>query len=309
MNATYVDTARLLTEIAPVVFESGIFALKGGTAINLFLRDMPRLSVDLDLVFIDHRIPRAKALAAINESLRAGRDRLVKRGFKVHAISASDMGETKLLVQRDDLSVKVEVNTVIRGAVHPTQTRALTAAASDALMADLELPLLSPEDIYGGKLVAAMDRQHPRDLFDVMELLTHGGITPAIRRAFVVYLASHSRTLHEVLFPPQKDIQLAYEGSFAGMTTQPVRLEALLDTRERLFRELPAALDANEREFLRTLVRARPDWSLLDIPHLKELPAIRWRLQNLEHLSHSQPSRFRALATALDDLWDRTKGN
>ena len=185
------------------------------------------------------------------------RDQLAKRGFKVQAVSAADMGETKLLVQRDDLSVKIEVNTVIRGTVHPTQTMALTAAASDALMADLELPLLSPEDIYGGKLVAAMDRQHPRDLFDVMELFAHGGITPEIRRAFVVYLASHNRTIHEVLFPTPKDIRLAYEGSFAGMTTEPVTMEALLETRERLFRELPAALDANEREFLRTLVRAQ----------------------------------------------------
>jgi predicted nucleotidyltransferase component of viral defense system len=300
MNPIYVATARLLTEIAPVVFESGLFALKGGTAINLFLRDMPRLSVDLDLVFTDHRLPRAQALAAINEALRVMRDRLVTRGFKVRTVSAADMGETKLLVQRGGLSVKIEVNTVIRGAVYPTQTRALTAAASDALMADLELPLLS-SDIYGGKLVAAMDRQHPRDLFDIVGLYAHGGITPEIRRAFVVYLASHNRTLHEVLFTTPKDIQLAYEGSFVGMTTEPVKLEALLETRERLLRELPAALDANEREFLRTLVRARPDWSLLDIPHLAELPAIRWRLQNLEQLSRSQPARFRALATALDE--------
>ncbi len=301
MNPTYVATARLLTEIAPVVFESGIFALKGGTAINLFLRDMPRLSVDLDLVFTDHRLPRAEALAAINEALRAGRDRLAKRGFRVQAVSAADMGETRLLVQRDDLSVKVEVNTVIRGTVHPPQTMSLTAAASEALMADLELPLLSSEDIYGGKLVAAMDRQHPRDLFDVMELFAHNGITPEIRRAFVVYLASHNRTLHEVLFPTPKDIRLAYEGSFAGMTTEPVTLETLLETRERLFRELPAALDANEREFLRTLVRAEPEWSLLGIPHLKELPAIRWRLQNLQQLARTSPQRFRALADALDE--------
>ncbi|MEQ1758748.1 MAG: nucleotidyl transferase AbiEii/AbiGii toxin family protein [Vicinamibacterales bacterium] len=192
MNPTYMATARLLTEIAPVVFESGIFALKGGTAINLFLRNVPRLSVDLDLVFTDHRTPRAEALAAINEALRAGRDRLAKRGFKVQAVSAADMGETRLLVQRNDLSVKIEVNTVIRGTVYPTQTRALTAEASDALMADLEIPLLSPEDIYGGKLVAAMDRQHPRDLFDVMELFAHGGITRESRRAFVVYLASRT---------------------------------------------------------------------------------------------------------------------
>lgn len=222
----------------------------------------------------------------------------MKRRLKVQAVSAADMGETKLLVQRDDLAVKIEVNTVIRGTVHPTKTMALTAAASDALMADLELPLLSPEDIYGGKLVAAMDRQHPRDLFDVMELFAHDGITPGIRRAFVVYLASHNRTLHELLFPTPKDIRLAYDGSFAGMTTEPVTLETLLETRERLFRELPAALDANEREFLRTLVRAEPDCSLLGIPHLEELPAIRWRLQNPEKLARTNPDRLRELADA-----------
>jgi hypothetical protein len=154
-----------------------------------------------NLVFTDHRLPRAEALAAINAALRAGRDRLAKRGFQVQAPAAADMIEAKLLAQRDDLSVKIEVNTVIRGTVHPKQMVALTAAASDALMADLELPLLSSEDIYGGKLVAAMDRQHPRDLFDVMELFAHAGIMPAIRRAFVVYLASHIRTIQEVLFP------------------------------------------------------------------------------------------------------------
>ena len=301
MNPTYIATARLLAEISPVAFESGMFALKGGTAINLFLRDIPRLSVDLDLVFTDHRIPRADALAAINTALRTARNNLAKRRFKVQTISAADMGETGLLVYRDNLSVKIEVNTVIRGTIHPTRTLGLTPAASDALMADLELSLLSPDEIYGGKLVAAMDRQHPRDLFDVMELFAHGGITPEIRRSFVVYLASHNRTIHEVLFPTPKDIRLAYNGSFVGMTTEPVTLDALLESRDRLFLELPAALDANEREFLRTLVRAKPDWSLLDIPHLKELPAIRWRLQNLEQLLRRQPDRFRSLAETLDE--------
>lgn len=306
MNAIYLATARLLTEVAPFVFESGIFALKGGTAINLFLREMPRLSVDLDLAFVDHRAARPEALRAINAALLAAQKALERGGFKVHAPKTADMGETKLLIQRGDLAVKVEVNTVLRGAVYPARIRFLTAAAADALMADLELPLLAPEDIYGGKLVAAMDRQHPRDLFDVMNLLAHEGITPGIRRAFVVYLASHDRTLHEVLFPRPKDIKAAYSSTFEGMTTEPVTLDALLAARERLFRELPAALDANEREFLRTLVRAQPEWSLLDIPHLSELPAIRWRLQNLQVLERTQPDRFRALADVLDDALSRT---
>lgn len=299
MNSTYLATARLLVEVAPLVFEGGDFALKGGTAINLFLREMPRLSVDLDLVFTNHQMPRPEALAAINEGLRASRDRLLNRGFNVQAVSASEMGETKLLVRRDDLAVKIEVNTVIRGTIHPTRIVSLTPTACDALMADLELPLLSTEEIYGGKLVAAMDRQHPRDLFDVMQLFEHGGVTPEIRRAFVVYLASHNRPLHEVLFPQPKDIRLAYEGSFAGMTNEAVSLDALLETREKLFREFPASLVANERDFLRTLALARPDWSLLGIPHLEELPAIRWRLQNLRELARSQPGKLHALADAL----------
>lgn len=300
MDPKYLATASLLTEIAPTVFASGHFALKGGTAINLFLREMPRLSVDLDLVFTDHQLGRVEALAQINEALRETRSSLSQRGFKVQALSAANMGETKLLVQRDDLVVKVEVNTVIRGTIHPVQSRSLTPTASDALLADVEVPLLATEEVYGGKLVAAMDRQHPRDLFDVMHLFEHGGITPGIRRAFVVYLASHNRTLHEVLFPPRKDVVLAYEGGFVGMTTEPVTFDALLAARDRLFVELPGALDADEREFLGTLVRARPNWSLLGIPHLEELPSLRWRLQNLRELERKQPDRFRALADALD---------
>ena len=125
-------------------------------------------------------------------------------------------------------------------------------------------------------------------------------IVAAFQRSLtVVYLASHNRTFHEVLFPTPKDTCLAYEGSFAGMTSEPVTLDALLATRDRLFRELPAALDANEREFLRTLVQAKPTWSLLDIPHLEELPAIRWRLQNLAQLQQDNPARSRALGDAL----------
>lgn len=145
-----------------------------------------------------------------------------------------------------------------------------------------------------------MDRQHPRDLFDVMGLFANEGITDGIRRAFVVYLASHNRPFHEVLFATPKDIRLEYDGSFVGMTTEPVSLDILLETRSRLFQELPAALDTNERQFLRTMARAEPDWSLLKIPHLEHLPAVRWKLQNLEKLARTNPAKLRTMSDALD---------
>ena len=69
MNREYLETARLLIQVAPLVFVDDQFGLKGGTAINLFLRDMPRLSVDLDLVFTEHTIGRNEAIARINAAV------------------------------------------------------------------------------------------------------------------------------------------------------------------------------------------------------------------------------------------------
>lgn len=299
MNPIYLDTARLLTQVAPFVFVDGTFALKGGTAINLFVRDMPRLSVDLDLVFPDHNLPRDAALARINEAIRQSAERLKARGFQTHLIASADAGETKLLVRRAGIEVKIEVNFVMRGAVNPVRMASLTPMARDTLLVDLEIPIVSLEDVYGGKLVAAMDRQHPRDLFDAMQLLAHEGITPGIRRAFVVYLACHNRPVHEVLFPAMRDIRQEYERNFRGMTAEPVELETLLATRERMVQELQAGLDANERRFLLSLVAGRPEWPALGIAHAEHLPGIRWKLHNLEQLARKSPEKFAEQANAL----------
>ncbi|MGH8856413.1 MAG: nucleotidyl transferase AbiEii/AbiGii toxin family protein [Polaromonas sp.] len=299
MNQTYLDTARLLTQIAPFVFADGTFALKGGTAINLFIRDMPRLSVDLDLVFPDHSLPRDAALTRINDAIRQSAERLNARGFQTHALATADAGETKLLVRRGKIEVKVEVNFVMRGTVQPVRTAALTPAARDILLTELEIPVVSLEDVYGGKLVAAMDRQHPRDLFDVMQLFAHEGITPGIRRAFVVYLASHNRPVHEVLFPAMRDIGQEFERNFWGMTTEPVELGALLAARERMVQELQSSLDADERRFLLSLVNGQPEWPLLGIAHAEHLPGIRWKLQNLTQLKRKSPAKFAEQADLL----------
>lgn len=298
MNQTYLDTARLLVQVAPLVFVDDTFALKGGTAINLFVRDMPRLSVDLDLVFPDHTLPRDEALARINEAVRQAAERLKKRDLQVHAPAAA-AGETKLLVRRGSVQVKVEVNFVMRGTVRPVRRASLTPTAGDVLMADLEIPVVSLEDMYGGKLVAALDRQHPRDLFDVMQLFAHEGITPGIRRAFVVYLASSNRPVHEVLFPPLRDIRHDFEHNFQGMTVEPVPLESLLVARERLVHEVQRGLDESERRFLLSLVAGAPEWALLDVFHLEHLPGVRWKLHNLAQLRKTSPKKFAEQAALL----------
>jgi len=106
MDKHYADTVRLLLNIAPDVFDNDIFAMKGGTAINLFLRDMPRLSVDIDVVYLPWQTPRDEALQAINQELAAiaqrvdnqhfGDDVVRPAGVAAEASCAGDCG------QRDD---------------------------------------------------------------------------------------------------------------------------------------------------------------------------------------------------------------
>jgi len=302
MNPVYLETARLLTQVAPLVFVGDTFALKGGTAINLFIRDMPRLSVDLDLVCVDASLPRDAALARIGRALREAAERLTRRGFQVH-VPAPGGVESKLFVRRGRIEIKVEVNVVMRGTVQPVGRASLRPAARDVLMADVAIPVVSLDDVYGGKLVAALDRQHPRDLFDVMQLYAHEGITPGIRRAFVVYLACHNRPVHEVLFAPPRDIRHDYERNFAGMTAQPVPLEALLQTRDQMMSDLRSGLDAQERRFLLGLVAGEPILGELGVPQVETLPAIRWKLRNLQELRRTQPKKHAEQFAALAGRW------
>ena len=302
MDKSYIDTVRLLLRVAPDVFAGDLFALKGGTAINLFVRDMPRLSVDLDLVFIDHTLPRAEALSAITAGLQKVSDRLHKTGLSIRKIGNNEMGDTKLVIEDGTSMVKIEVNTVLRGTVHPVEHRSLTKSASDLFLAELRVPALTHAELYGGKLVAALDRQHPRDLFDVHLLFENEGITDAMVECFVIYLSGHDRPPHEVLAPREKDISRTYEDQFEGMATVPVTLDQLTATRARLREELSRKLTTRQKNFLLSLVRAEPDWSLLDCQHVSELPGIQWKLLNLRKFRDQKPEGFAEQIRRMEQL-------
>jgi hypothetical protein len=282
------------------VFKGDAFALKGGTAINMFVRDMPRLSIDIDLAYTPRGLARGDALSAIASELASIRDRLTRAGLDVRAIGAADTGDRAILVTSGRSVVKVEANIVFRGTVLPVQRRSLVPGAAERFSVELALPVLAVEELYGSKLVAAMDRQHPRDLFDVSQMLASDGLTDGVVECFVTYLAGHGRPMHEVLFASAKDIALEFHSTFVGMTAEPITLAVLMQARSRIFEELPARLTAAHRQFLVGLARARPEWSLLRCPHAAELPALQWKLQNLKKLQKEKPTKFDEQARALE---------
>ncbi|MCG5259486.1 nucleotidyl transferase AbiEii/AbiGii toxin family protein [Cupriavidus gilardii] len=300
MDNAYADTVRLLLAVAPIVFSGDLFAMKGGTAINLFVRDMPRLSVDIDVVYLPRDVSREDAICAIQQELAAIAQRTAELGLHTRLIGARDQRETKLIVGNDVGQVKVEVNLVFRGTVLPVERRVLSARAAELFGVEFDVPILAADELYAGKLVAALDRQHPRDLFDVWQLYESGGISDGMVECFVTYLAGHNRPVHEVLFANDKEIGAEYDRAFVGMTEVECSLKTLLDTRIRLKEELPRRLSERHKRFLSGLSRGKPDWSLLQCAHVAELPALRWKLGNLETFRQRRPAEFARQVELLD---------
>ena len=129
-----------------------------------------------------------------------------------------------------------------------------------------------------------MDRQHPRDLLNVNLLLDNEGITEDTRKAFVVYLASHDRPMHELLDPTRKDVRRIYENEFSGMAVDEVSYDELIAARETLVETLRKELTNDEREFLVSLKAGQPKWNLMGIEGLEKLPAVQWKLTNIKKI-------------------------
>jgi predicted nucleotidyltransferase component of viral defense system len=283
-SETYRKQVALLVRLLPLIAEEKCFALKGGTAINLFIRDMPRLSVDIDLTYVPVA-PRAESLATIDAAMKRIIERIKKAMPDGKVITSVAEGAiVRLLVRQGGVQTKIEVTPVLRGCVYEPETRAV----SDPVEAEFgfaEMPVVSFADLYAGKIVAALDRQHPRDLFDIKDLLANEGIDDALRKAFIVYLLSHDRPMSEVLSSRQKDISDEFLHGFEGMTEEAVTREELIAARVALVKEIVGNMPDEHRKFLLSFERGEPDWKLLGIPDAEKLPAVRWRQQNLDKLS------------------------
>ena len=283
--------------------------MKGGTALNLFVRDLPRLSVDIDVVFVDHTLGRDEALQAIAADLAMARSLISEMGFRTSRPTTPSGDEVKLLVEAPGARVKIEVNFVFRGTVLPIVRTGLCERAQDVFTVNIEVPMLQTAELYGSKLVAAMDRQHPRDVFDVMKMLQLRDWDASFIDCFVAYLAGHNRPVHEVLFPRMLPLEPTFTNEFAGMAYEPIELSTLEQTQQRLISELPRRLSPSHREFLLSVVRAKPEWNLMPFTHLAELPAVQWKLFNLGKLRSRNRRRFdeqyRELAAKFDSI-DRT---
>lgn len=302
MDGTYLDRAKLVVQILPFVAEEPDFALKGGTAINLFESDLPRLSVDIDLAFVPVT-DRETAVREIDDALSRICTELAGAGFAAHL--SGEAAARKIICSRGGATVKIEPNYVVRGTVFPVRDLEIRPAAEERL-GYCRMKVLSRDELYGGKFCAALDRQHPRDLFDVARFFERGGMVNEAKDGFVVTALGHARPLHELLAPNKLDPSSAFASQFDGMSDVPFSREAHDETFRRLVTEIDDALSGEDRERLLSFTALEADADIFGIPGLENLPAIRWKRRNLETLRKKNLRKFNDNVKALERTLSRS---
>ncbi len=277
--------------LLPAIADEEVFALKGGTAINLFYRNMPRLSVDIDLTYV--RIEnRAVSLHHIDAALDRIMDSFGRnnRDVRLQRIAGGGNLETRIMASRGAVSVKIETSPVMRGTVLPPLPMRVSDAVEEAF-GFAEMPVLAFGDLFAGKLHAALDRLHPRDLYDIHLLYKNEGLTDDLFRVFLVYVSASGRPPHELLAPPAIPIAQMHIEEFIGMTREEIGLSDLEMARTRLITDIRRRLTGNTAAFLMSLHNAEPDFALIDLPQAERLPAVQWKLLNLRRLKAENPAK------------------
>lgn len=292
IEARYRHQVDLLIDVLPYINREKCFALKGGTAINLFIRDLPRLSVDIDLTYLpfDDRAIALQNIALALKRVKATVESAIP-DVTVNEVADNNGFIAKLTVQKGTAQIKIEVNTILRGHLFEAKSLQLSLSVQRDFGKFAEIKVASKAELFGGKICAALDRQHPRDLFDVHYLLENEGFTEQIKYGFLSALLCHGRPVHEVLAPNFKDQHETFKNNFEGMTYADFSYSDFENTRIRLVEEVQASLTETDKEFLITFTDGNPQWDLYPHDRLKDLPGVQWKLLNIGALLRSDPDR------------------
>lgn len=216
MNEEYKKQVLLLIRIMPLIYKIKDFAVHGGTAINLFVKDMPRYSVDIDLTYLPIK-NREKSIQDITNHLNILKLQIEKAIPGIRIIAKPEI--LKLLCTYKGATVKIEVNSVKRGIVGEVEEWKLCDKAKKEFEMSCVERVVPFSLLYGGKIAAALSRQHPRDLFDYkyMDIKSFNDV----KSGFIFYLLSSDKPILESLQPNSIDQKQALENQFKGMTDVP----------------------------------------------------------------------------------------
>jgi predicted nucleotidyltransferase component of viral defense system len=271
----------------PLVYKIPDFAVQGGTAINLFVKNMARYSVDVDLTYLPIK-NREESLQEINNHLIALKQLIEKAITGIRVIHKPAIW--KLLCTHGDAMVKIEVNGTKRGIIGEVEDRELCEKAQKEFQMGCVARIVPFSLLYGGKIAAALGRQHPRDLFDYkyMEIESFADV----KNGLIFYLLGSDKPLIESLQPNPIDQKQALENQFQGMSDVPFEYADFEATRMELIEKVNKSLNEIDREFLLSFESGSPDWDKCCAGDLSSYPSIQWKLRNIQTLKETNFSKF-----------------
>jgi predicted nucleotidyltransferase component of viral defense system len=282
----YLEQVNILLNILPLINQYKEFAVKGGTAINFFIFSMPRLSIDIDLCYLPLQ-PREESFDKMNRLMVSlGKD-IEKRfsGYKTRLSRSKHANVYKLFVAGKQSSIKIEPNELLRGSIKKTLSLNVNKAVSGMFNLYPEAQILALPDLFGGKICAALDRQHPRDFFDILMMFRNNLFSEEVRKVFLIYLIQSNRPIAELLEPNRIDFKKTYENEFIGMVRESISIDQLYEVREQLINEIRNGIKPAEKEFLLSVKRGEPQWEKLGIGDFSHLPGTKWKLLNINKMT------------------------
>ncbi|MGN0236693.1 MAG: nucleotidyl transferase AbiEii/AbiGii toxin family protein [Lepagella sp.] len=299
MNNVYRKKVELLLRILPFVTDEECFAIHGGTAINLFIKNLSRLSVDIDVTYIPLE-DRASSLNHINEALLRIAEK-AKRSFRdIRIIPRLDI--CKITCERQGCQVKIEVNQTKRGLVcGEAKLYPLCAKAQDLFGMEVDARIVSLPQLYGGKISAALSRQHPRDLFDVNQMDIS---LSEVKEGLIFCLLGSDRPIHESFSPNMIDQREAMEKQFVGMSDIPFSYEEFEETRSNLIEGINNIITEEDKRFLINFEELSVDIENCPYSSFFKYPSVKWKIQNLQKLKTINPKKLRSEADKLKRIFD-----
>ncbi len=290
---------EVLLRMIPIVTEEGVFAVHGGSAINLFVCNLPRMSVDIDLTYIPLE-DRSSSLSHINEHLGSIAVKARKTFPEMRVIEKQDI--CKLLCEYQGCQIKIEVNKTKRGIIGGDVIRkTVCEKAQEEFGLYCETDIVPMTLLYGGKIAAALSRQHPRDLFDVKYMEYPFSKT---REGLLFCLLGSDRPIHESFKPNLIDQRDALANQFDGMTDTPFTYNDFEQTRDELIRDVNILVTSEDKKFLLSFESAEPDWDSFEFAYFRDYPSVKWKLANLRKLKSQNPEKLLAEVKRLESIFD-----
>jgi predicted nucleotidyltransferase component of viral defense system len=299
MKDNFNKQVELLLKILPFVAKEKDFALHGGTAINLFYFNFPRMSVDIDLTYIPIK-NRDTDLLNIKRLLTNIKFELIKQFPKIIIRqSENESDEYKLYCTNNGFEIKIEVNTINRGVYKDIKTFLLCDNAQELYNTFCEIQIVSIGQLFGGKIIAALYRQHPRDLFDVKNIINTIGLTDEVLEGVLFCLLSSKRPFCEILNPRLINQKTVLENHFNGMTIDAFSYEEFEETRKILIDQIVDKLADKYARFILDFADGNPD---LETINFEKFPGIRWKLLNIKKLKFENIEKHKSQLIMLESI-------